>query len=373
MTTDETGRQFVYDAWNRLKVVKNSSGTVHKTYGYDGLNRRISETTTSTTDLYYSSQWQVLEERVAGATSASNVWSSVYVDAMILRDRDTDANGTLDERLYPTHDANFNVTGLINASGSVAECYAYDAFGKATVLNAAWTTISASAYGWVYLHQGGRLDSTSGLEYFRNRDYSVTLGRWVTMDPIRYSAGDVNLYRAEMNNPTSTLDFSGLDVNVYWIEGAELGKGGNYLEVNIVDKLKEHFSNAKDVHWNGYKTGLGIGSNQQASRINDTIKRDCGKKDKIVLIGYSWGAYRVSEVLADSVTNPNGTRKNRADYTVDNVFTIDLIPGIFGALNSDDKDGEYSNSVFKIREYKVKGMAGDFKSWNNWLITESCG
>ena len=30
MTTDETGKQFVYDAWNRLKVVKNSGGTTLK-------------------------------------------------------------------------------------------------------------------------------------------------------------------------------------------------------------------------------------------------------------------------------------------------------------------------------------------------------
>ncbi len=27
MTKDETGKQYVYDAWNRLKVVKNSGGT----------------------------------------------------------------------------------------------------------------------------------------------------------------------------------------------------------------------------------------------------------------------------------------------------------------------------------------------------------
>ena len=32
MTTDETGRQFVYDAWNRLVIVKNSGGTTLKTY-----------------------------------------------------------------------------------------------------------------------------------------------------------------------------------------------------------------------------------------------------------------------------------------------------------------------------------------------------
>jgi hypothetical protein len=34
--SDENGQQYVYDAWNRLKVVKNSSGTTLVTYHYSG-------------------------------------------------------------------------------------------------------------------------------------------------------------------------------------------------------------------------------------------------------------------------------------------------------------------------------------------------
>ena len=41
MTGDETGQQFVYDAWNRLVDVKDSGGATLATYGYDGLNRRV--------------------------------------------------------------------------------------------------------------------------------------------------------------------------------------------------------------------------------------------------------------------------------------------------------------------------------------------
>ena len=82
MTKDETGKQFTFDAWNRLKVVKDSGGTTLKTYGYDALNRRVTETVGgTTTDLYYSSGWQVLEERVGGTARVSYVWSPVYVDA----------------------------------------------------------------------------------------------------------------------------------------------------------------------------------------------------------------------------------------------------------------------------------------------------
>ncbi len=136
-TGDENGNKFVYDAWNRLVTVKDSSNNVLESFAYDGVNRRVSTTASSTTtDLYYSEQWQVLEERVGGNTTVQYVWSPVYIDAMILRDRDTDANGSLDERLWVQQDANFNVTALVNGSGSVVERYAYDPFGAATFYDA---------------------------------------------------------------------------------------------------------------------------------------------------------------------------------------------------------------------------------------------
>ena len=87
--------------------MRNSGSTLLATYRYDALGRRVRETRGSTTtDLYYSSAWQVLEERVGTAVQVSYAWSPVYVDALIARDRDTNADGTLDERLYAVQDAN---------------------------------------------------------------------------------------------------------------------------------------------------------------------------------------------------------------------------------------------------------------------------
>ncbi len=213
MTGDETGKQFVYDAWNRLVEVKNSGGTSLKTYKYDGLTRRVSETASgTTTDLYYSSAWQVLEERVSGNTTKRYVWSPVYVDAMVLRDRDTDANGSLDERLYVLHDANFNVTALLDTSGNVVERYAYTPFGVQNVYDASWSVRSGgTAYDFHHSFQGMRYDVVAGLNPQRYRWYSPTLGRWVTMDPIRYQAGDMVLYRAMGNNTVNGVDPSGLE------------------------------------------------------------------------------------------------------------------------------------------------------------------
>jgi RHS repeat-associated protein len=181
---------------------------------YDALNRRVAETVgATTTDLYYSAGWQVLEERVGTATKARYVWSPVYVDALILRDRDGDNNsgtGTngLEERLWVMQDANWNVVGLVNGSGVVVERYAYDAFGAVTVMNGSWT-VGSTAYGWQHYHQGLKLD-VAGYDN-RGRIYDPVLGRFRNLDPIRYEAGDVNLYRYVGNSPVDSLDPLGLE------------------------------------------------------------------------------------------------------------------------------------------------------------------
>jgi RHS repeat-associated protein len=212
-TKDELGQQYVYDAWNRIVTVKNSGGMTIETYKYDGLDRRIVEAPGSTTrDLYYSDQWQVLEERYNGGSTADiqYVWSPVYVDALILRDRSTQHNGTLDERLWVQQDANWNVTALVNGSGSVVERYAYDPFGLQTVLDANWNTRSSSSYAFNYGFQGGRMDLTTGNENLRERDLRPPIERFVQSDPIQTSSGDTNFYRQEANNPTNVTDPSGL-------------------------------------------------------------------------------------------------------------------------------------------------------------------
>jgi RHS repeat-associated protein len=211
LKTDQNGQQYAFDAWDRLIEVKNSGGTMLATYEYDGLDRRVSATHGSTTtDFYYSDQWQVLEERVGGNATAQYVWSPVYVDALILRDRDTDANGSLDERLWVQQDANWNVTALIDGSGNVVERYLYDAFGSVTILDGSGNVLSNSAYDWEYLWQGLRLDPATGLYHARYREIHPLLGRPLQRDPLGFDAGDVNLYRWEANQPANVTDPTGL-------------------------------------------------------------------------------------------------------------------------------------------------------------------
>jgi|694.fasta_scaffold14832_9 RHS repeat-associated protein len=212
LTTDENNYRFVYDAWNKVVQVKNSSNVAIVTYGRDALHRHVTDTVGSTvTDRFFSGDWQLLETKVSSNTVTRNVWSPVYVDGMVLRDRDTDGNGSLDERLYALQDANWNTTALVNAGGTVQERYTYAPFGQATFRDGSGSTLSASAKDWVFLHQGGERVAAGDYE-FRNRVYSPNLGRWLSNDPLGFNAGDQNWYRAIGNNPGNGLDPSGFVV-----------------------------------------------------------------------------------------------------------------------------------------------------------------
>ncbi len=216
MTGDETGNTFVYDAWNRLVAVKSGSTTL-VSYKYDGHTRRIVRDDGTARNYYYSDQWQVLEERVGGNAVVQYVWSPVCVDAMILRDRDTDANGSLDERLYVLHDANFNVTAIIDTSGAVVERYAYDPYGARTIYDPSYAVRGSSSYDFHHGFQGMWYDTISRLWVSRGRPgLSPTLGVWPTTDPIRYKAGDIVLYRAMSNNLVNRVDPSGLADKPTW-------------------------------------------------------------------------------------------------------------------------------------------------------------
>ncbi len=222
--------------------MKNSAGTQVARYEYDVLGRRIVEqvgtlasqwaATAPVRDVYYSQDWQVLEERVRTSTGTIPatadtrfIWSPVYVDAMVARDRNADNSATtgtggLEQRVYALQDANWNTTAIVAASGvpgvaagAVINRFAYTPYGEVQTLTASWATPPAGstpATPWAHLFQGLEFTDVTGLAYVRHRDYSATLGRFIEMDPIGFAAGDNNWYRFVANGPTNEIDPSGL-------------------------------------------------------------------------------------------------------------------------------------------------------------------
>jgi RHS repeat-associated protein len=213
------GYTATYDAWHRLvKLVDVPTGQTVQENAYDGRTFRVVRKSytagvlSETRQLFYSTGWQVVEERVGAATAAERqfVWGLRYIDELVVRDRDTTGGGTLNERLYALHDANWNVVALANSSGTIQERYAYSAYGVPAVLTAAFGARGTSSYAWEVLYCGYRWEATCAIYLIRHRIYNCQLGRWLKRDPYRSRATTINLQGYVNDRPITFTDSTGL-------------------------------------------------------------------------------------------------------------------------------------------------------------------
>jgi RHS repeat-associated protein len=88
-----------------------------------------------------------------------------------------------------------------------------DPYGKVTVLDADFSADAdnKSDFDNPYLYTGRILDTETGLYFFRARYYHPGLGEFVSRDPIRYEAGDPNVYRYVDNRATIARDPTGTE------------------------------------------------------------------------------------------------------------------------------------------------------------------
>src|SRR5690606_36793821 len=118
----------------------------------DGLLRQITkESGGVVVHAYYSDRWKAVEERINSATTAarSYLWGERpgHRDELVFRDRDTDANGTLDERLYATMDY-FNGAAILDVAREVLDRYAYSASGVRRVMAGDFSARTSSDFDW---------------------------------------------------------------------------------------------------------------------------------------------------------------------------------------------------------------------------------
>ena len=218
-TADANTQWYKYDAWNRLTRLgqgASSPGTLVVTYSYDGQNRRIRKVVAGgdTYDYYYNESWQVLEVRKGGSANSYEqyVWGVQYIDAPVVRFQDSDTNGTLNNTLYYTYDAQFNVTALIEPDGDVVERYVYDPYGQVTIYNGTWSsTRASSSFDNCIMYCGYWFDKESGNYIARRRYLTPPLGRWLTTDPIGYGDG-MNRYGYVGSSPTTHKDPMGREM-----------------------------------------------------------------------------------------------------------------------------------------------------------------
>ena len=200
-----------YDAQNRLLSATRGSGGGAATMEvvYDPWNRPIYRTVNGEKLFYAWDGWDLVGERTEAQYQVGE-FERVYVHGAGVDEVLTIQQGYGGARKFAHHDALGSAIALTDASGSLLESYVYDVFGRPAVFDAVGQPLTSSAHGNRFLYTGREWISELSLYDYRNRVYSAEIGRFLQTDPIRFHAGDVNLYRYLFNMSAAGRDPFGL-------------------------------------------------------------------------------------------------------------------------------------------------------------------
>ncbi|MEJ5277289.1 MAG: polymorphic toxin-type HINT domain-containing protein, partial [Thermogemmata sp.] len=179
-------------------------------------------------------------------------------------------------------------------------------------------------------------------------DYSPTLGRWTSLDPLRFGAGDVNLYRAIGNSLPNRLDPLGLFDFWDWLANRVIGTEN----VRSWDNVLGHHRTGWFAQTSNFSAGMG---DTVSMGLTGRIRQWAGYDD---VVDYDSGAYTGGQVAGTAVNvglafaNPcamTGTLANGARV-------INGVQAVGGALNAGDNlaAGNYGAATLDL-----VGVAGN--------------
>ena len=230
---------YVWDYRNRLSsIVTIASGGVVKTVGYeyDVDDQRVRKTVASASlsagdgvvENYVIDRDQIAFVTDGGGSRTEHYLYGLNVDSVMAQDSPAGMVWSLADRLG-------SVDTLTDADGVVVDKRTFDSFGR--VLSETNPLVS-----FRYGYTGRELDLESGLNYYRARYYDSNVGRFISVDPMGFGAGDTNLYRYVGNNSTNATDPTGMWVN--FAVGAAIGGG---LDLGI--QLSQNGGDLSKVNW----------------------------------------------------------------------------------------------------------------------------
>lgn len=191
--TDSTGTtSYTWDFENRLTSVTlpGTGGTV--SFKYDPFGRRIYKLSSAGTSIFAYAGNSIVEETNSAGSVVARYSQALNIDEplAILRGGATS---------YFDADGLGSVTSLSNSTGSVAQTYTFDSFGKQIASSGSLTN--------PFHYTGREFDPETNLYFYRARYYDTATGRFVSEDPLESGP---NFYAYVENDPIDGIDPDGL-------------------------------------------------------------------------------------------------------------------------------------------------------------------
>jgi RHS repeat-associated protein len=192
--SDAQGRSFTWDFENRLAQVVNP-GVGTTTFRYDPFGRRIQKSGPlgTTNYLYDGNGDNVIEEVDNIGNVLARYAQESGLDLPLSEFRSSAAS-------YYEQDGVSSVTSLSSPTGTLANTYTFDSFGKLTASTGTLTN--------PFQYTAREFDPEIGIYEYRSRYYDQSLGRFLSEDPVGFSEGP-NFYAYVHGDPIDFNDPSG--------------------------------------------------------------------------------------------------------------------------------------------------------------------
>ena len=203
-----------WDFDNKVRAADTDNDGVDDVfYRWDALGRRVGRDDGTTSTIYFQDGQQTLADYAAGAAAGSPSYIYVYgsyIDEVVLR---SGGSGTR----YYHRNQQYSITALTDSGGSIAERYAYTAYGQVTITNASGTVQTASPSNNRFTYTGREWDAGLALYHYRARMYDPVAGRFMSRDPIGFEGSVWHLYQYVSSNPIIGRDPQGLYQLPWWL------------------------------------------------------------------------------------------------------------------------------------------------------------
>jgi len=194
-TTSKDSGTLTFDRENRLTASALPTAT---SYVYDGLGRRVAESSPVATYFYYSHEGKLLFTN-DHKTQAST--DHIYLSGSLVAARKVPFAGGSAEVTYQHTDALGSPVAFTDAAGTVVRRERMTAWGEPA--DGAWTNGPG--------YTGHQMDAGSKLVYMQQRYYDPSIGRFLSVDPLVPSnvGGNFNRYWYGNNSPNKYVDPDG--------------------------------------------------------------------------------------------------------------------------------------------------------------------
>ncbi len=282
---------YVYDSYGNLAQVTLPDATIID-YKLDAMGRRVGKYVNTVLEVHYVYADQV---RIAAEINPDQTIKRRYVYGSKSNIPDYYIEGTDKFRIISDQLGTPRIVIDIT-TGTIIAKFNHDEFGNSV-------TNTNSSLKLPFDFAGGLRDWDTGLIHFGAREYDPSIGRWLSKDPILFSAGDPNLYGYVASDPVNAIDPSGLyEVCKRPMEGFENiypGWNHSYLCANGV--CGGQTTTGNPVGGDGAPTSdPGPGSDGVSCKKGPEDNRDCMDKCIADAIGGSRPTYDVTNTIGSN-------------------------------------------------------------------------